>query len=305
MSNLIQNGDFSNPDFKTTFDYSAGQFLGTNNFIYYNDLINHTGNGIPYWNIFSNHVSIQNGVSVFGYPDASTITSNDQYISLQQTCSISQTVTITQAGIYSLSFYYVGRPRYYLNPTQILFNGNLIDILTTNQNNWTFYLKNIEIDSSGNFDILFQGTAINDDDIAITSISLTYALPVNYVNTIIFSPASNLFVNSNFANPPLSANSFLTASKFTTNQLQGWTTDSSTNTILFNGQYYNFPVIANQYLGLIGLNEYVSQSVNVTTAGNYVLTFQYASSPQYSSGSLSVSVNSNIITTLNLSLIHI
>ena len=133
-----------------------------------------------------------------------------------------------------MSLYYAGRDGYNLNQTQIYFNSVLIDTLSTYQSNWTFYTNNIQIDSSGNYNLLFQTNSSNDDDIAITSISLTYALPINYINTINSAPANNLITNGNFANPPLSANSFLSANKFTSNQLQNWTTDLSLNTILFN-----------------------------------------------------------------------
>ena len=68
MSNLVQNGDFSNPDLSTFFDFKRRDYVGKNSYIYLNDLLN--DGVLPYgWTSDSvsslTSISLQNGISSF------------------------------------------------------------------------------------------------------------------------------------------------------------------------------------------------------------------------------------------------
>ena len=117
MSNLIINGDFS------TFT------IDPNTYMYDTDFTSDQTT-LFYWSFTSPYLSLQNSVTDFQYPDPLGITT--QYLSLQTSASIQQTINIIIAGTYVISFYYcVRQSGFILNPIQIYFNNFLIDTITT------------------------------------------------------------------------------------------------------------------------------------------------------------------------------
>ena len=96
---------------------------------------------------------------------------------------------------------------------------------------------------------------------------------------------SNLIQNPNFASPSITANSILTYDVFTTAQRTnliwlGGDYGNATNITLINGSnttfvYQNPSVIGvSQYLQM-RFNASISQSVNITQTGKYLLSFYY------------------------------
>ena len=165
MSNLIYNGNFSAPIIaanNTVYSYS----LTAQQLIDFYWVPNTTG---------QLYVSLQNGNSVFTYPDPALI-SQSQFCSIQYTSNISQSFTVTQTGQYKLSFYYGKRGGgYNLNLLQIYVNDVLIDTLvTTTSSTWLSYNKNFFITTLGTNIIRFQGQdSANDSAIAFTNINLS------------------------------------------------------------------------------------------------------------------------------------
>jgi hypothetical protein len=103
MSNLVVNSDFSSPA------------LDINSYVYYDDMtIGQQSSFSTYWNTYNNSC-LQNGNTIFGYPDPSGINTS-QFVSIQQDAVIYQDITIPQNGVYELSFYYATRSGYDINP---------------------------------------------------------------------------------------------------------------------------------------------------------------------------------------------
>ena len=135
---LINNGDFISPD--------AGMY-GVN-YIQYYSTFTQGEKDVLQW-VCSDNISLQstdNGPTSYGYPD---ITFNNgtgngiylyQYISIENTATLSQTMTFTHTGSYTLSFLYCARPNYQLNNLQIYLNYKLLDVTTVSQSNCTIYL---------------------------------------------------------------------------------------------------------------------------------------------------------------------
>ena len=162
MSNLLQNGDFSNPDLGliiiVTDPFQPFQ-TGENSYLYYADM--NTDQQAQFIWTCNNSISLQNGITSFNYPDPTTfpIPNTSQFVGIQSGASIQQTVNITKTGKYILRFFYAPRPNYDLNQLQIYLGGNLIDTLTEfdTNNPWTEYVSIITIPSIGNKVLLFQG----------------------------------------------------------------------------------------------------------------------------------------------------
>ena len=97
-----------------------------------------------------------NGPTSSGYPDITlqNLMSSEginiyQYVSIENSESIQQTVNITKIGVYELYFHYVARPTYSFNNLQIYFNNVLLDIVKTSQSSWTEYSYSFPINQIG------------------------------------------------------------------------------------------------------------------------------------------------------------
>ena len=99
-SNLIYNGDFSQPQINTSGSlvYTSFSQAQANQF---------------YWTCNNLFVALTNGPTYYGWPDFSSL-GYVQFVSLYQYSSIQQSFTITQLGAYTLSFYYCARSGYCL-----------------------------------------------------------------------------------------------------------------------------------------------------------------------------------------------
>ena len=158
MTNLVLNSDFLSPT------------VLTDSYVYYNDLSS-TEKTALYWNTNAdNNIALLNKNNAFGYPDPSNNSFNSsQYISIQSDANLNQTITIPKPGFYGISFYYTGRPGYDWNQLQVFlypssFNDTLDNSRATLDNSNTIY-----VDTSGNYDLIFQAIGVIgvDVDIAI------------------------------------------------------------------------------------------------------------------------------------------
>ena len=120
-------------------------FLFQSNYVQYYSTFQQAEKDVLQW-VCSDNISLQstdNGPTSFGYPDITLLNGNGiylyQYCSIENTASISQTMSFTHTGSYTLSFLYCGRPNYQLNNLQIYLNYKLLDEITVSQSNWTQY----------------------------------------------------------------------------------------------------------------------------------------------------------------------
>ena len=294
MSNLLSNGDFSAPrlntnDLKyvknfTTTQLSQFIWTPTENINGYELLINGTG--------LSNVIG-----SNFHYPDATNVSSKNQFISIERSGGIKQTINITQTGIYALSFQYALNQGSNLNNLKILFNGSQVDTVTTSPLNsdWnTTYTNNFTISSTGSLIVLFQGYDDGTDPfIGITNVSLTYVISLSPPTPPNPPISSNIIVNGTFAIPALSNNSFLVSNYYTGSYtLQCWNTPTSASNVVLvnNSTSYTFPTISNQYMVLLGTTSYLNQVLTGSPSGLYNLSFSYATSSKYTSGTLFINI---------------
>ena len=112
-----------------------------------------------------------NGQTPSGYPDITqqNLLSSEginifQYVSIENSESIQQTVNITKIGVYDLYFHYVERPTYSFNNLQIYFNNVLLDIVKTSQSSWTEYSYSFPITQTGIYVLMFQGQPEQPDN---------------------------------------------------------------------------------------------------------------------------------------------
>jgi len=161
-TNLIYNGNFLQPS------------ITTNTYIYTTAFTQAQTNQL-YWNSSAN-VALQNGITIFNFSDPSLI-NQTQFLSIQNTGSISQSFTITQLGTYTLYFFYCSRQGYSLNNMKIFLNGVLFDTITTPPptNNWATYNNaNLNVVLGVNT-ILFQGVFFGQElDIGLSNIQIFY-----------------------------------------------------------------------------------------------------------------------------------
>ena len=166
MSNLLQNGNFSTPAITTnsSLQYDSFTTLQKTNFIWL---------GADYSN--SQNITLINGSNTqFVYQNPSVIGVN-QYLQLRFNASISQTINITEAGRYLLSFYYCKRvPNTSNQPTYIYFDNLLIATLqSTIPETWTLYSIDVNVKTRGNKLLkLHQPVNISTYNIAFTKFSL-------------------------------------------------------------------------------------------------------------------------------------
>jgi hypothetical protein len=122
MSNLLINPKFSSPSLPSTFVNYKG-YIGPNNYVYYTDLYTYQQSLLGWSG--NNYTSLQNGITTFNYPSPSLIDPIiDQFISLELTSLLNQTVNIKYTGYYNLTFYYSTTPSFFgtMNSLKIVFN---------------------------------------------------------------------------------------------------------------------------------------------------------------------------------------
>ena len=142
-NNIIYNSSFD------TFD------IDTNTSLYYIFFTEEQTNNFC-WDCTGTYVSIQNGVTEFDYPDPMDI-GMTQFVSIQNTATLQQTVNPTVNGTYQLSFNYASRNNFYLNQLQIYFGGNLIDTILDASAGWNTYTTNISVMNTFSKILSFKG----------------------------------------------------------------------------------------------------------------------------------------------------
>ena len=161
-TSLIYNGNFSQPS------------ITTNSYIYTTAFTQAQTNQL-YWNSSAN-VALQNGITIFNFSDPSLI-NQTQFISIQNTGTISQSFTVTQLGTYTLYFFYCSRQGYSLNNVQIYLNGSLFDSVSTQPpaRNWATYNNPNLSPILGVNTILFQGLFFGQElDLGLSNIQIFY-----------------------------------------------------------------------------------------------------------------------------------
>ena len=186
MSNLISNGDFSNPNIATnsTLNYDAFTTAQITDLIWV---------GADYGN--SSSITLLDGTStLFVYQNPSVI-GVSQYLQIRAYASISQTINNVKKGRYLFSFYYCKRQTVNSNyPTYIYFDNILVATLqSTIPETWTIYTCEINVKTTGNKLLKLQQPIVttNPYNIAFTKFSLIafetipecgslYLPPLNY-----------------------------------------------------------------------------------------------------------------------------
>ncbi len=96
------------------FNYDYSQFnIPDNSYLYYANFTTEQLDTFC-WDLSGNYVALLNGYNAFNYNDPVDI-SFAQYVSIQRTGSIRQSVNITSTGVYKLHFQWTNRPAYFLN----------------------------------------------------------------------------------------------------------------------------------------------------------------------------------------------
>ena len=163
MSNLLTNGNFSQPT------------LTTNTFKYYSSNMTEEEKTSLYWTVdnSSNNtmIALQNGITAFGYAKPSSISAS-QFISFQFYSSIQQSVNVTVPGEYRLRFNYTCRPEYLINPLKVYINDELIYVLKRYINAWSICTMVYNVTKSGAYTIKFLTDFMDGDTcIAIANVS--------------------------------------------------------------------------------------------------------------------------------------
>jgi hypothetical protein len=271
MTNLVLNSNFSSPT------------ILTDSYVYY-DSLSSTEQAALYWNTNTgNDIALLNGNNAFGYPDPSNNSFNSsQYISIQSVANLNQTITIPKPGFYGISFYYTGRPGYDWNQLQVFlypssFNDTLDNSLVTYE--WTFYSNTIYVDTSGNYDLIFQAIGVIGVDvcIAISLVDITYVEIEPSPNP---TPATiyNTILNGNFDSPKISttATAKLTSSFYGSYILTSWNFFKSVIHLGSQAQYgnfqYKYPNTSRRRVLILPFSS-LSQSIIFTAANDYILTF--------------------------------
>jgi hypothetical protein len=280
-TNLVLNSDFSSPS------------LHNNTYVYYDDMSTEQQNLFStYWNTYNNSC-LQNGNTVFEYPDPSGINTS-QFVSIQQDAVIYQDITIPQDGVYELSFYYATRNGYDINPLEIAF-GSFTDILNTSDSTseWSFYTNTLIITSLDVVGLAFVGLGVFGVDvaIAITNISLVYVSPI--IGSISLAPVYNGISNGLFGSPPGLTNTQF-AKLTPTYTLTSWNYIGSVvhcgQLCVYNG--YQYPYNAKKRV-LILPNSSLLQNIPFTAPNDYMLTFYTCRSTKGGNVSNGCNINFN------------
>ena len=172
---LIINGLFTNSfTVNTRTDITNGTTFCTNWIVNYNNTSNinnilTVGNGNTFMTYYGNNVYntvYQNYVSFKNYLNMSIIT-------------ISQSVTVSQIGMYKFSLYYLLRPGYMTNyKIEALIDDVLIHTVTINTSitepTWTLYTIDTNITSTGSKILKIKTTPLAsiDNQISVTNVTL-------------------------------------------------------------------------------------------------------------------------------------
>jgi hypothetical protein len=186
-SNLIQNGDFKQPQ------------LSPNTFNYY------TTNAATYWPVpawFFSSAALINNSTAWGYPTPYP-NGNNQAVSIQNMASIFTSINMKSSTTYLLSFWACGRDcctDSKVNPISIKvfynYNGreqlSFIYTITPPISKWTQYSFTISTPVTSSCKLYFSGTiSYGDHSSAITNVSVVEL-------------GSNLIQNGNFTIPQIS-----------------------------------------------------------------------------------------------------
>ena len=213
---IITNGDFIIPDVS----------IYGSNYIQYYSTFTQGEKDILGW-VCSDNISLQstdNGATSFGYTDITLLNGNGiylyQYVSIENTASISQTMNFTKTGSYTLSFLYCARPNYQLNNLQIFLNYKLLDVITVSQSYWTQYNYTFQISTLGSYSLSFQGQGdyIIETHIAISHIQL-YAPTISNIGTIAGVTVYNNNFKSSIINGTLSVIDYTISGNITKGEL--------------------------------------------------------------------------------------
>ena len=144
-----------------------GDFSQSNPIPGFNGHTTSNNDKIPGWNVDAILIPTWNSWS---YP---SFLHGDNAISLQMASFIEQTINL-QNGIYTVSFWLVGRPGGGPNPIDIQLNGETINTISPPTNIWTEYSVTFTISTAGNNTIRFAGTTLyNDLSTALQNVSIT------------------------------------------------------------------------------------------------------------------------------------
>ena len=165
MSNLLTNGNFSQPA------------ITTNTYKYYSSNMTEEEKNQLYWIVenSSNNtmISLQNGVTTFGYANPSSI-SVSQFISFQFYSSIQQSVNVTVPGEYRLRFNYTCRPEYLINPLKVYINDELIYVLKNYITTWSVCTMVYNVPKAGTYTIKFLTDFSPFSPVNIISVNVLY-----------------------------------------------------------------------------------------------------------------------------------
>jgi len=222
-------------------------------------------NGITNWT-FNSYAGIESNGSGFGATNAPEGT---QAAFIQYTGNISTKINLSTAGNYNVHFFVAGRNGY-SSPNQSL--NVLVDnqvIGNYNPQNINSFIKittNNILLSAGSHTLSFAATANIDADYFIDSVGISLA------NNPILS-------NNGFENPKLSAGSY----QYNPVGVPGWTFNSQTG-IQSNGSGWGAPKApeGSQTAFIQGVGN-MSTSINIASAGYYVVSFLTAGRNGYSS----------------------
>ena len=287
MSNLLTNGNFSQPT------------LTTNTFKYYSSNMTEEEKTSLYWTVenSSNNtmISLQNGVTTFGYANPSSI-SVSQFISFQYYSSIKQTVNVSIPGDYILKFNYTCRPGYLINPLKIYINDELIYVLTRYITTWSNFNIAYNVPKAGKYTIKCL-TNFMDGDTAIAITKLSFIKSTNILkNSYFYSPSifQNTYINvNNFYTPEMypqfywSYNNGTTGSINIANGITNYNNNGITST---SARVHQYIIIQN--------DAYIYQTVNCPVTGNYNILFHLHSSLNSTTNPIKFYIDDTLIYTL-------
>lgn len=263
VNDVITNGNFSQPS------------ISNGVYIYWNSLTQSQKN-LFFWTpeSTSTYVSLQRGITVFNYPNPIGIST--QYCSIQFDSSMQQLVSLTKRGYYQLSYYYVARPGYAINPLKFVLNSTIAldSIPTTSVSSWTNRNKiyyNYDTSANLNVPLLIQAEGLgNDKNTAITNVALTE----------VYGSGSNSEFNNVSYYWDISGTVYLVSNK---------------------NPNYDFPdlyELGTRQFSIISNQSSISQSITLTSNGYHTIQFYYASRTGYNFNNLEIYYGNNLTDTI-------
>ena len=290
MSNLLTNGNFSQPT------------LTTNTFKYYSSNMTEEEKTSLYWTVenSSNNtmISLQNGVTSFSYANPSSI-SVSQFISFQFYSSIQQSVNVTVPGEYRLRFNYTCRPEYLINPLKVYINDELIYVLKRYINAWNVCTVVYNVTKSGTYTIKFL-TDFMDGDTCIAIANVSFIKTNNIVNNSYFyTPRifENTYVNvNNFYSPEMYPQFHWSYNNGTTGSI----TLANGTTNYDNNGIPSTDARVQQYI-ILQNDAYIYQNMNCPVTGNYQISCFIVASVNSSINYIKFYIDDTLVYTLTTS----